>query len=338
MGGPISTVVAVTDASQIGEARRAAAILGATAGLAETARGTLALLATEVATNLARHARDGVLALRLVQDHAGHTGVELLSLDHGPGIPDLARALTDGFSTGGTAGHGLGAMRRMAHDFDLYSLAESGTAIVMRVWPDADRRTARLPAGVVCMPVRGEQVCGDGWAVIAGDGYTVVALVDGLGHGPEAARAAETAMAAVRAHAEAAPADIIRAAHGPLRATRGAALAVARVEPGRRQLRFAGIGNISAVVATVEGTRSMASHNGIVGHEMRKVHEFGYDWPAGGCLLMHSDGVQTRWRLDSYPGLLARDPAITAGVLVRDFARGRDDTTVVVVRDADLVA
>lgn len=338
VGGPVSTVVPVTEASQVGQARRAATLLGARAGLGETAVGTLALLATEAATNLARHARDGMLVLRPVPGPAGgeQGGVELLALDHGPGIPDLGRAIADGYSTGGTAGHGLGAMRRMAHDFDLYSLPERGTAIVMRVWAGGGSGRPAPPPGVVCVPVRGEQACGDGWTVVAAGGHTVAAVVDGLGHGPEAARAADAAMDVVRAHAAATPAEIVRAAHAALRPTRGAALAVARLEPGRGQLRFAGVGNVSASVATMDGTRSMASHNGIVGHEMRTVHEFTHDWPAGGSLLMHSDGLQTRWRLDAYPGLLARDPAIVAGVLFRDFARGRDDATALVVRAADL--
>lgn len=335
VGGPLTTLVAIPDASAVGEARRAATALGLQAGLDETARGTLALLATESATNVARHAREGTIAMRVVEraGAGGHrvAGVELMALDRGPGIPDVGRALTDGYSTGGTAGHGLGAMRRLAHEFDLYSLPGAGTAIVMRLWSDAGSGPAA--PGVVCVPVRGEQVCGDGWAVVAGDGRTVVAVVDGLGHGPDAARAAEAALGAVRAHAGASPADVIRAAHGPLRATRGAAMAVVCLEHGAPELRFAGVGNVAGVVLTAEGSRSMASHNGIVGHEMRKVQDFTYDWPAGAVLLLHSDGLQTRWRLDAYPGLLARDPALLAGVLFRDFARGRDDATVLAVPD-----
>ena len=337
VGGPLSVLVAVGDASAVGEARRAALALGAQAALDETTQGSLALLATESATNLARHAREGMLLLRLLERDGAPAGVELLALDRGPGIADVAQALTDGYSTGGTAGHGLGAMRRLAHEFDLYSQPGAGTAIVMRLWSRAGRRedgaAAAAPGmvGAVCVPVRGERVCGDGWTVVAGGGFTVAAVVDGLGHGPDAARAAEAALGAVRANAGAAPAEVVRLAHGPLRATRGAALAVARLEHGGGVVRFAGVGNISGVIATPGTSRSMASHNGIVGHEMRKVQEFTYDWPAGATLLLHSDGVQTRWRLDAYPGLLTRDAALVAGVLYRDFARGRDDATVLVL-------
>ena len=74
----------------------------------------------------------------------------------------------------------------------------------------------------------------------------------------------------------------------------------------------------------------MVSYNGTVGHEVRKIREFTYLWPKGGLLVMHSDGLGTQWRLDRYPGLIARHPSLIAGVLYRDFNRGRDDVTVLV--------
>jgi hypothetical protein len=77
----------------------------------------------------------------------------------------------------------------------------------------------------------------------------------------------------------------------------------------------------------------MASHNGTVGHMMRKVQEFSYDWTSDAALVMHSDGINTRWRADTYPGLLVRDPALFSGGLFRDAARGRDDACVLTVRE-----
>jgi anti-sigma regulatory factor (Ser/Thr protein kinase) len=326
-------MMAVTDQSRVGEARRSAAVLGAEAGLDETERGTLAVIVTELATNLARYAREGVLVLRTI-GAPGRCGVELLALDRGPGILDLNKAMTDGYSSGGTAGKGLGAVQRMASEFDVTS-SPGGTALLARVWSAAGARARATEArtdGVVCTPIHGERACGDGWLVVQGDSRTLAVVVDGLGHGIDAAKAADEALRIVREHIDAAPATIIQAAHGALRATRGAAMAVADLRPASGEVRFAGVGNIAGSIVSCDGTKSMASHNGTVGHTMSKVQEFTYAYPPDACVIMHSDGIMTRWRIDSYPGLQLRHPALIAGVLHRDFLRGRDDATVLALR------
>jgi hypothetical protein len=110
-------------------------------------------------------------------------------------------------------------------------------------------------------------------------------------------------------------------------------MAVAAIQPGRRAVAFAGVGNVAAMVHAGATTRSLASHNGTVGHATRTIQEFSYDWPEGATLVMHSDGINTRWRFDSYPGIVRYHPAVLAGVLFRDAARGRDDATVLAVRE-----
>jgi hypothetical protein len=107
---------------------------------------------------------------------------------------------------------------------------------------------------------------------------------------------------------------------------------VAVIDRERREVRYAGVGNISAGIVTGDGSRSLVSHNGTVGLQMRKTQEFVYPWPSGALLVMHSDGLATRWRLDQYPGLYRQDPALIAAMLYRDYARPRDDVSVVVCR------
>jgi hypothetical protein len=80
------------------------------------------------------------------------------------------------------------------------------------------------------------------------------------------------------------------------------------------------------------------SHNGIVGSNMRKVQEFAHEWGAGATLILHSDGIATRWDVNAYPALMFRHPALIAAVLYRDFARQRDDAMVLVVRQLDAPA
>lgn len=335
-----STALPIADASQVGEARRAATALAGRLGFDETERGKAALIATEAATNLLKHAGGGLLILRGLE--CGRLGgLEVLALDKGPGMADVGRCLADGFSTAGSPGHGLGAIGRLASTFDLDSHVGAGTALLARLWPPATHghrppsSGAASTLGAVSVPYPGEQECGDAWASRERDGRTLLLVVDGLGHGPQAAEAARVAVRVFQERGEQGPEELVRAAHDALRSTRGAALAVAETDPDRGQVRFCGLGNISGTIVPPDGgrTQSLMSHNGTAGHEMRKVQGFTQPWPAGASLVLHSDGLSTHWRLDRYPGLATRHPSLIAGVLYRDFNRGRDDATVVVVRE-----
>jgi hypothetical protein len=113
-------------------------------------------------------------------------------------------------------------------------------------------------------------------------------------------------------------------------------LAVTEVDFERLAVRFAGVGNISGTIVSPAKSSSMVSYNGTVGHEVRKIQEFVYEWPKGGLLVMHSDGMGTQWRLDRYAGLADKHPSLIAGVLYRDFNRGRDDVTVLVAREGEM--
>ncbi|UCD59092.1 MAG: SpoIIE family protein phosphatase, partial [Candidatus Hydrogenedentota bacterium] len=159
-----------------------------------------------------------------------------------------------------------------------------------------------------------------------------------LGHGPSGEEASDKAVAVFNENKHLSPAEIIEEAHPALRSTRGAAIAVAEVNRGRNEVCYAGIGNIRGVILSSKGRRSMISHNGIVGLQIRKIQEFTYPWPDDGVLVMHSDGLGSRWELERYPGLIRKHPALIAGTLYRDFYKGSDDVAVVVVRERARVA
>ena len=326
--------VAIDESSQVGEARRSAAAVAVQAGLNETDAGKFALLATEAATNIAKHAGRGEIVLRSIET-ADVRGAELVAIDNGPGIADLDRALHDGYSTAGSSGAGLGAFSRLATRFDIFTIGGGGTVLAARVEADRadNRRRAAFEIGVVRAAKRGEVECGDDWSfVIDQNGRAMLTVADGLGHGASAAAAARRAVE-IAADNSAEPAGMVVArVHAGLRSTRGAALAAAELAVSAASVRFAGLGNISASIVSPRDSRSLVSHNGIAGHEMRKIQEFAYDWPPDALLIMHSDGVSSRWDLSRYPGLATRDPSVVAGVIYRDFSRGRDDALVVVVR------
>lgn len=323
--------VPVVEESQIGAARRRAAALADALALEETARGRIAIIVTELATNLVRHGRDGVLVLQPVR--GPRAGFEAISIDRGPGMRDPGRCLEDGYSTGGTGGTGLGAIKRMSSEFDLDSRLGAGTIVVARLWRDNDASphpADEVAFGGICTPFDGEEHIGDGWSAARnGDGFAVI-VADGLGHGVDAEAPSRLAVDTFLASKGESPSRVMERAHDALRGTRGAAVAVAGIDGAA--VRFAGIGNVAASVITDATTRHMVSHPGIVGHQMSRVQEFTHPWSDRSLLVLASDGVRTQWRLDAYPGINRRHPTLIAATIWRDFSRGRDDATVVVVQ------
>ena len=325
------SVMAITHASDVAAARRAGQKLADALGFSETRAGQLALIITEAATNILKHAGEGAIHVGPAQSASG-IGVDVLAMDKGPGIADLAFSLIDGVSTAGTAGTGLGALRRLSDEFDVYSEHGKGSVFYMRLWREVPPpEHCGLEVGALWMPMAGEEACGDGWAVSCGRDGASLLVADGLGHGPEAEKAADAAIGALALRPGLGAEELMQAAHEALRITRGAALATARLDYERDELRFAGVGNIAGCVT--DGTRrALVSHNGIVGHNMRKVQEFTLPFPPGALCILHSDGIQTQWDLGRYPGLEGHSPALIAAILMRDYIRRRDDALVLVLR------
>ncbi|QEL20226.1 SpoIIE family protein phosphatase [Limnoglobus roseus] len=324
----------VDDPSRAGEVRRAAVALAARQGFSEVEQGRVAIVATEAATNLSKHAQGGEIILRSLSPFEGG-GMELLSLDRGPGITNIGLCLQDGYSTAGTSGNGLGSMQRLSDDFDISSTVGAGTVIMIRfAEKDSSNRPAALGnLGAICLPLTGEEVCGDGWAVKATGGRTTFLMVDGLGHGPLAATAAHEAIRAFHYTPQTEPTEILEMLHAALRATRGAAVAVAEIDPARAVLRFAGVGNIAGTILGPDRRQGLVSMSGTIGHTIRKVQTFEYQYPTDATLVLHSDGLGSQWDLTRHAGIMNRHPSVIAGSLYRDYRRPRDDVTVLVVRD-----
>jgi anti-sigma regulatory factor (Ser/Thr protein kinase) len=329
----MTLVNSVRDASEVGEARRAAAGLAQRRGFSQDVEARIALVATELATNLLKHAGEGLVAINEFVDADG-SGIELIALDKGPGIGDVARCLVDGFSTAGSPGTGLGAVTRVSDSYAIYSRPGIGTVVMARfLAPNVDPPSA-LEIGVVIDTYPGESVCGDGWVTMSGRKGDTLLLVDGSGHGAHAAHAAETAARAFADNIDKECVPLVEAIHRALAPTRGAALAVARIDRDARVVRFVGVGNIGAVLANGGEARRMASYNGTAGHVAPRIREFTYPFTGRPLVILHSDGLSARWEIAAYPGLAAGHPSLVAGLLFRHHRRDRDDATVVAMRAA----
>lgn len=322
----------VADRSRVAEVRRLAVKAALAQGLDDQRGGRVALVATELATNLVKHANGGEIVIGAFDDDDGK-GLELLALDKGRGIADLNKALSDGHSTSGTAGTGLGAIRRNADAFAISSAVGRGTAVMARL-----RRDRKGPAHggyLICglsAPYPGESVCGDGWAARPTAAAITVLMADGSGHGPEANKAAQSSIAIFRDRTGQPVEEVAKAIDRALAATRGAAIALAEIDAGGGQINFVGVGNISAALIDRGVVRRMISNNGTAGHVAPRIRAYQYPFRGPPAVILHSDGLSARWDLNAYPGLVTAHPSLIAGILYRDFRRGRDDASVVVVR------
>lgn len=337
----ITAVHVLQDSSQVAPSRRAAVQLAERLGFSEARAGQAALVVSELATNLTKHAKKGELLLRPIQhghepnQPGGGDGIEILAIDSGPGMPDLALARQDGYSTTGTLGHGLGSIERQSDFFQIYT-QPSGTVIVARLWRDRPSpavRHSRYELGAVHVSHPGEDICGDDWTWHMRDDRLAIMVADGLGHGRSAHEAARAATSVFQRLYEESPSRVIEEVHASLRATRGAAVAMLAVDTERGVAKYCGLGNITTVAIPPTGSRhSMISQNGTAGHVAARIHEFHYPIAPQSILVMFSDGLISHWDLATYPGLRTRDPSVIAGILYRDFSRRRDDLTVIVAK------
>lgn len=323
--------VSLSDLTSVSEARRMAQQLGKALQMSEVKMGEAAIIVTEAARNAVVHGKGGHLLIAGSRD-GGQPRMQILALDSGSGISDISRAMQDGYSTGGTPGTGMGAIQRLASTFEIFS-GTKGTAVFAEVAEHPMHNLPLLDVAGFTVPIRGERVCGDGVFWVETEDRLAVTMVDGLGHGLHAAEAAEEAVNIFQKYAAEPPREILARMHDSLKKTRGAAGVVAEIRPLSGTLTFAGVGNISAVVISKALSRNLISHNGTLGHVISRIQEFKVEWPRDAILIMHSDGLQTRWDLTQYPGLMARNPALIAGILFRDFRRERDDAGVVVVKN-----
>jgi anti-sigma regulatory factor (Ser/Thr protein kinase) len=325
----------VVERSQAGDARRQAVIWAEENGCSKELQGQLALVITELAGNLVLHTTHGGSLLLRLAEGRGTEAVEVLSLDKGPGNANFGACMQDGFSTAGTAGIGLGVVRRASEIFEVHSQPGIGTALLCSVTCKPAVRKEGHQFGLVNVPIKGEDICGDAGAILALDGGRMrLLLADGLGHGPLAAEASQAACAVLSAEPRLDLCSLLEKIHDALKATRGAAVAVAEVDVSKGRLCYAGVGNIAGYI--IQGNTGDSTHlvsmNGTLGAVRSRIQEFSYPWSAESLLVMTSDGIKNHWRLDRYAGIANRHPSLIAGILYRDHARTTDDATVATLR------
>lgn len=329
--------IKILDESCVSIARRSATLLAHQLSLSESMLDKLAIIVTELATNILKYAKSpGELLLQPIADD-GINGIEVLAIDKGPGMTNLSLCLSDGYSSQGTLGAGLGAVRRLSNLFNIYSVPGQGTIVLAQVGskPLSSAQSIHpLTANVIHLPKKGEQVCGDSYATRQTPSRALFLVADGLGHGPDAAAASQLACQTFSQYKHLPLANIIKEIDNALYKTRGAAIAIAEIDFNEKSLRYAGLGNVTGILYHQNSIRHLMTREGIAGLGYNNLQELVYPWHPEALLIIHSDGLSTLREeyIKRYPGILTRHPAIIAGILYRDFNRGNDDITVMAIR------
>ncbi len=303
-------------------------------GIREPRLNELDIVVAEMTSNLFKFGDQGEI-LAGVFANGGNPYIELISIDSGPGMTNPAKMLHDGVSTVNTMGHGLGSIKRLSGDFDLYSLPGWGTIVLSRIYNEPERKAGREPVVVRALVVSkpGETTCGDGLIIKKTTSYLKLTLADGLGHGPEANKAVNEAAAAIRVFPDQSPTDTIRFIHPAIKKTRGAVMNVLLYDFASKTWRSTGVGNIAVRMFGPNQVKNHMSYNGIVGHNIpNSMNEQVYSAEQYNLVVLCSDGIKTRWDIIKYPNIRKFDPAILNAAIYKDHARRTDDMSVVSIK------
>jgi len=324
----------LTDRSYLNILKKDILKIGQKVELSPKKLAELDLIVSEIATNLLKHAGGGEIIVRPLTE-TNNRGVELLSIDKGPGMTDPAKMIEDGVSTTNTLGHGLGSIKRLSDQFQLYSVKGWGTVLLSRVFqqPPESFPVSKIGVYPIVLNKPGESVCGDAYAFKFNPYFVKVMLADGLGHGPLANQASEKACEVFRKSAFNNPSDIINDIHKQVKDTRGLVATAAVYDIVNKIWKICGVGNISTRQCNAITSKTHMPYNGIVGLNISsRLESQTIRNETGGYMVFCSDGISTRWETSKHPSVFKYDLSILAAVIYKDYARHSDDMSVIVVK------
>lgn len=303
-------------------------------GIAGLKRENIMLVAAELATNNIKHA--GGRGMIQVWQQPGPV-LDILSLDYGPGIDNIARAEQDGYSTANTFGKGLGAVRRLSDESYFYSQHKaagpvtkwSGTAFLARFHLAADQGGALGDdIGLFSRSLSDVRHNGDRiYLHKKGDRLRWLHL-DGLGHGAEAQNATSNLATHLSHHADIA--SILAGVDRQLMATRGAVAVACEIDTVRHGLQLIGVGDMHARIYDRDEMQHVAFAPGILGREHRAATPFRSKLGKRSVVITASDGIRRNWDTGNFVGLFNQHPQLIAYTLGNIMGRVSDDQSICV--------
>ena len=332
--------------TDVGVARRAVKDLAKDIGFIKKGIVELELVVTELAKNLVIHdTTDGQIIVNEIADRFGK-GIEIVAKDRGPGIPDVKRAIKDQYSTANSMGCGLGSVQRHVDEFDIYSHSPPkhsqsypnrhrpvGTIVMARKWIEKKTDLAPFQYGGYSRPIVSETANGDAFHISEAGDNLYIAVVDGLGHGPNAEVASLKAIRFIKKNYQMAMEHLFNELHEILKKTRGVALTLIHLRLKDRKILQAGVGNVQTRIYP-RGERNLISRGGVLGGitlPPLKINK--NSWPKNGIMVAFTDGISGRWDLEEMPDMLKHHPTTIAHLILQEHGRESDDATMVVVKE-----
>ena len=317
-------------------------------GFDEVKTGEVAIMVTELVTNVIKHGGGkGKLVICQFSDAQNHKAIEVWCCDSGKGISDFKKVLKDGYTGKDSLGIGMGTIRRfsdemeinppLALDFrDTYfsghplfkNCIRTIKYLPIKYWMGTNKKI-EIGAASRCKP--GELLNGDSYLVThLGPNLSVAAVIDGLGHGSEANLASQLAREQIILKSELPVNALMQHIHNSLQGTRGSTIGLIRLDTEAHKLSYSGIGNIEGFVFSPDGKKNLMSYGGIMGHNMRTPRVFDFDFNPGDTICMYSDGITSRWKFDDLDW--TEHPQKIAEHIINQFSRPNDDATVLIIR------
>jgi anti-sigma regulatory factor (Ser/Thr protein kinase) len=332
-----SQFMVISSPAEVIAIRRISKEMAKDIGFDERVQEEIVLVVSELASNIIKYASRGIVTLTPV-DLSQKNGLMIEASDRGPGFNENT-ALKDGFSSSGTLGCGLGAVNRMMDEFDIYTdeNGQTGTRIVCKRWlRDKSRSTSSgqcpFDIGIVSKPKHGETVNGDSFVIKHGNEQSLIAVIDGVGHGRLAHQAAQSARYYIEGHSELPFMDIFRGVDRACRSSRGVVMALASFDWNQMKLTFASVGNIEVKVFGAQEKFKFIVRRGIVGKNAPNPVITENDWRTDYVLALHSDGLSTHWNWNDFPDHSDRSAQFIAEHMHRALEKNNDDTTLIIVK------
>ncbi len=295
----------------------------------------IAIVVTELATNLIKHANGGTIKLAHISDLT-QTGIQIESEDKGPGIVRAYDSLADGYSLSNGLGYGLGTVNRLMDDLHIISPSEGGTRIVCNRWvrpPEQNFFRRTLEFGVATRARQNEKQNGDTFVIKCWKEHALVGVIDGLGHGPEARKAAVRARNYIEDHFDQPLANIFKGVDRACQSTRGVVLALARFNLSTKTFQTASVGNIETRLICCIDRTSFVTRRGIVGMNAPLPVVEEHPWSDESILVMYSDGLHSHWGYNDFNEEIWSNPTKAAHTILLKQGKVNDDITLVIVKN-----
>ena len=327
----------ISKAAEITLAKRKTRALALKIGFNKNEADEISIVITELGTNIIKHTKRGIITIIQVASRSKN-GIQIEAKDNGSGFDDLEKAMINGYSTFNTLGCGMGTINHIMDELEITSDRKDGGYIITKKWikPETVSGKQKCPFefGAATRMHPKMSVNGDTFVIKQWENNSLVAVVDGVGHGMLANRSALKARNYIENHYDQPLTEIFRGASVACRSTTtGVVMAIATFDWVTSVIKFASVGNIETRIHNKTTPISFGLRRGVVGFKMPKILVNNEKWENGSIMIMHSDGLSTRWDWRTVLPFTTQSSTKLAQHLHRTLSKDNDDSTVMVIKD-----